>query len=172
MSTEPNFGKASAAKRGRNPKWPYVPIIAYGEQATGAHRTHTEQIRKRAFETRTEAVEYAQRVIDARIATHETQLATPRLRALREQHGFPRDLAGVRVVAAEPDATGKRQAGTVVRAAPDERAAGVTEMGLDGFGDCSLVDWSDGRRWQRPEDIRLVRRGAGSESESSAGGAR
>lgn len=86
------FGKPSAAKRGRNPRWPYVPIIDFGEQPTGIHRTRTEQIRGRAFAEREEAVAYAGRVIAARKADMERKLAEPRYRAMREQFGLPRDI--------------------------------------------------------------------------------
>jgi hypothetical protein len=79
--------RASAAKRGRNPAFPYVPVIDYGEQKIGVHRTRTEQIRARAFATREEAVAYAERVIAAREQELTRKLADPRHRALRQQYG-------------------------------------------------------------------------------------
>ncbi len=84
--------RASAAKRGRNPKFPWVPIIDYGLQTTGVHRTRTEQLRAKAFANRADAVAYAQRTLDARAEDLRRKLADPRYRALREQHGLPREL--------------------------------------------------------------------------------
>lgn len=86
-----DLGKASAAKRGRNPRWPYVPIIDYGPQEFGVHAVHTQQIKGKAFATRDEAVAYAQRVIDHQRALLAKHLALPGYRALREQHGLPRE---------------------------------------------------------------------------------
>lgn len=87
-----HFGKASAQKRGRNPKWPYVPVILHATGGLGGGG-HQEQIRKRAFETRDEAVGYAQSVIDARRESLARDLAAPNHRALREAHGLPREVA-------------------------------------------------------------------------------
>lgn len=78
------FGTATASKRGRNPRWPYVPIVMHGDRS--------EQIRARAFRTRDEAVEYARATIEARREHLEKQLSDPRCRALREQLRLPRDL--------------------------------------------------------------------------------
>lgn len=50
--------KASAAKRGRNPRFPYVPIVVREDGRT--HNTNT----KNAYATRDEAVAYAQKWID------------------------------------------------------------------------------------------------------------
>ena len=85
------FGVASAAKRGRNPKFPYVPVIDHGWQDRGVHRTRTEQILGKAFETRDQAVDYAARVIIGRREELRTRLAKPNLRALRESYGLPRE---------------------------------------------------------------------------------
>lgn len=52
-AAECDFGKPSARKSGRNPKWPYVPVIV---SPTG----RTTQIRMRAFATRAEAVAYSE----------------------------------------------------------------------------------------------------------------
>lgn len=79
-----DFGTASANKRGRNPNWPYVPIVMHGQRS--------EQIVAKAFATRPEAIAYAQAVIDARRDILAQKLADPRYRALREQHGLPREL--------------------------------------------------------------------------------
>jgi hypothetical protein len=81
---------ATAAKRGRNPKYPYVPVIAW--KAEVAPYKHSRQILNRAFVTREEAVAHAQSVIDAERAGLARKLADPRHRALRGQYGLPRDL--------------------------------------------------------------------------------
>lgn len=81
--------KASAAKRGRNPRWPYVPILDYGVLRP---LSPTTQIKRRAFATRPEAVADAQAWIDRARARLAADLARPNLRALREYHGLPREL--------------------------------------------------------------------------------
>lgn len=81
-----DFGKASAAKRGRNPKFPYVPIVKHAPAWDGAV-ARTEQILLRAFGTREEAVEYAAKVISSRRDHLLARLRKPQFRALREQHG-------------------------------------------------------------------------------------
>jgi hypothetical protein len=80
-----DFGTASAVKRGRNPAFPYVPIIDHGDRTENPARGN-------AFKTRAEAVAEAQRCIDARREHLRRTLAEPRMRALREQHGLPRDI--------------------------------------------------------------------------------
>lgn len=156
--TGPRFGRASAARRGRNPAFPYVPVIDHTIPGDDGHTTRTEQIRGKAFATRPEAVGYAQRVIDARMATHERGLVTPRYRALREQCGLPRDLVGVAVTTATADEAGRRPVGLVVASTRADRDEARAALGLplDGLDDYSLVQWPDGRRWQRPEEIRIA----------------
>lgn len=80
-----NFGTATAVKRGRRPEWPYVPIVDHG--------SHTEQLLGVAYATRVEAVQCAERTIAARREFLGQQLRNPRYRALREQHGLPREIA-------------------------------------------------------------------------------
>lgn len=84
-----DFGTASANKRGRTQRWPYVPII---KTTDPIGRDHTEQILAVAFETRDEAVSYAAGVIEFRRQELARKLAEPRYRALREQHGLPREI--------------------------------------------------------------------------------
>lgn len=86
------FGRASAAKRGRNPKFPWVPVIDYGKQKTSIHATRTSQIRGRAYRTREEAVDCAQTAINNATAHLRSKFLDPRYRALREQYGLPREL--------------------------------------------------------------------------------
>lgn len=86
-----DYGKATAAKRGRNPKWPYVPIIDH-RATPDRSRGYTQQIRGKAFATREEAVAYAQATIDANRAALAKRLADKGQRALREQYGLPREL--------------------------------------------------------------------------------
>lgn len=54
--------RASARKTGRNPQWPFVPVVICtpGDGSRG----HTTQPRGKAFATREEAVAYADRYID------------------------------------------------------------------------------------------------------------
>jgi len=84
-----NWGIASAAKRGTNPDFPYVPIIEY--TVNGKPKTRNP-IKGYAFATREEAVAIAQIQIDALKAAIKAQLAEPRKRALREQYGLPREM--------------------------------------------------------------------------------
>lgn len=78
--------KATARKSGRNPKWPYVAVVHHPPRVgLAAVDGRTEIVRGRAFETRPEAVAYAQRVIDGRKAKMAFDLAEPRMRAYRGQ---------------------------------------------------------------------------------------
>jgi len=92
ITQQQNFGIAQAAKRGRNSKFPYVPIINYGEQVLGRHRTRTQQVPNRAYATAEAAIKCAQGVIDLRRNLFSEHLCSLPYRALREQHGLPRDL--------------------------------------------------------------------------------
>jgi hypothetical protein len=83
-----NFGKPRARKDGRNPAFPYVPIINYGRQLIGRSMTRTEQIRGKAFETPEQAAEYAGKIIEARKLDLAAKLADPRYRALRDKYGI------------------------------------------------------------------------------------
>jgi|ERR1700721_2031758 len=84
-----DFGKATAAKRGRNPKWPYVPIVDHAGEAI---KQSTEQLQGFAFETRDEAILFAERTIIKRREMLAYHLAQPRYRALREQYGLPKNI--------------------------------------------------------------------------------
>lgn len=84
-----DFGTPTARKAGRNPRFPYVPVIAYVD-STGAPRT--KQLLARAFTSRDEAVACAATHIDRARAALAADLADPRKRALRQHHGLPRDL--------------------------------------------------------------------------------
>jgi len=85
-----NFGEPSAAKRGRNPSWPYVPVITgLGHFGDGSGQ---RQIRGLAFATRDEAVAAAKRHIAQQRAELARHLAEPRYRALRESYGLPREV--------------------------------------------------------------------------------
>lgn len=88
---EPTATQASAVKRGRNPRWPYVPVLVYPPPPSGG-RTTTTQIRGKAFATRAEAVAYAQRYLDQGAAATVRRLCEPRERALREAYGLPREI--------------------------------------------------------------------------------
>lgn len=89
-----DFGAASAAKRGRNPNRPYVPIIKLrsdGSQLGGYGSARTRQLKGLAYAERAEAVARAQAQIDERRRCFAAQLCRPNERALREQYGLPRD---------------------------------------------------------------------------------
>jgi hypothetical protein len=87
-----NFGKPSAAKRGRWKDLPYVPIVDYGPQKIGVHATRTKQLIGLAFATRAEAVASAESYIARERAMLAQHLAEPRYRALRLQYGLPQEL--------------------------------------------------------------------------------
>jgi hypothetical protein len=82
---------ATARKSGKNPRWPYVPVIAKVGHHIGPSRT--EIVRNRAFETRDEAITYAQRVVDHRNREFAVKLLDPCWRDLREAvFGLPPNL--------------------------------------------------------------------------------
>jgi hypothetical protein len=84
-----NFGEPTAAKRGRNPRWPYVPVIRY---TPPEGKSYTTQLRKRAFATRDEAETFAQDHIASARQSLARQLADPRCRVLREHYGLPTEI--------------------------------------------------------------------------------
>jgi hypothetical protein len=79
------FGTASASKRGRNQKWPYVPVV---KSATGT----TSQVLGLAYATRQEALDKAQAHIDHLKTMTINRMADPCQRALRAWYGLPREL--------------------------------------------------------------------------------
>jgi hypothetical protein len=79
------FGTASAAKRGRNPRWPYVPVV---KSATGS----TSQVLSLAYATRQEALDKAQAHIDHLKTMTINRMADPSHRALRAWYGLAREL--------------------------------------------------------------------------------
>jgi hypothetical protein len=85
-----DFGEASALKRGRNPLYPYVPVIKI---TSGVGQKHTSQLLGLAYQTRDEALHRAQLHIDALRARVARQLSQPRYRALREDYGLPREIS-------------------------------------------------------------------------------
>lgn len=83
------LGSPSAAKRGRNAQWPYIAVIKDYLGRPGA--THNPMGR-RAYATRDEAIAAASQYIEASRAKLRHDLGQPRMRALREQYGLPREL--------------------------------------------------------------------------------
>lgn len=81
--------KATAAKRGRNPRYPYVPVISRPSERFGSS---TSQILRRAFEDRAAAVECAERHLEAERRKLTEDLALPNHRAQREHYGLPREI--------------------------------------------------------------------------------
>lgn len=72
-----DFGKASARKTGRNPKFPYVPILIVTHPDTNG-MTSQQQILRLAFATRAEAVACAEKHIAGAKAHLAKQLGSPR----------------------------------------------------------------------------------------------
>lgn len=83
-AAEASFGTPAAVKRGRNPRWPYVPVIRHGHRSA--------QIQGLAYATAPEALEAAERHIIAERRLMARRLATPRYRALRRYHGLEAEL--------------------------------------------------------------------------------
>lgn len=84
-----DFGTPTARKAGRDSRWPYVPIIDHGESRP---LSPTTQLRGLAYATRGEAVAAAERHVARARAQLAEHLGERRYRALREQHGLPREL--------------------------------------------------------------------------------
>ena len=84
-----DFGQPGALKRGRDQRWPYVPVIIWPERVHGAQ----QQIKGLAFASRDEALAYAQHAIDAQRDLLRRTLTSPRHRALRVQYGLPAELS-------------------------------------------------------------------------------
>lgn len=83
------YPKPTAAKRGRNPKWPYVPVLDYGR--------FTKQILGRAYSTRGEAVQAAAAAVAQLKQLDDRKLWRVGSRAMRRQFGLPGDISnGVR----------------------------------------------------------------------------
>ncbi|SFQ27347.1 hypothetical protein [Amycolatopsis rubida] len=144
--TVPDFGLASYAKRGRNPRWPYVPIIVHPPQP-GTPRRRTEQVKKRAFASSDEATACAQRVIDARREEHERRLTIPRLRTYREACGYPREITDCAV-------TDGTRTGRVVESA---NILARAEDGTVSIRERLLIEWpGTARDWSDAADVRLV----------------
>lgn len=87
-----DFGVASAVKRGRNPAYPYVPVIKYPNRNSTREQKSRNPYAGVAYRTREEAVAKAQACIDASREHLRRHLADPRTRAYREQLGLPREL--------------------------------------------------------------------------------
>ena len=75
-----------ALKRGRNPRFPYVPVVYHpaATEGRGHRRAWQEQIKARAFPTRDEAVAYANETIHFWRDSFEKKLRDPRFRALQQ----------------------------------------------------------------------------------------
>lgn len=90
-----DLGRPSARKSGRDPRWPYVPVLLHDDSHGRPGHTRQEQLLGVAYETRGEAVAYAEGHLVGLRRDLERKLAMPTGRALREQHGLPRDLSEV-----------------------------------------------------------------------------
>lgn len=85
------IGSPSAVKRGRRTEWPYVALLTDYLGKPGM--THNPMGR-RAYATREEATQAAERYAAFFRADMRAKLLDPRYRALREHHGLPRELPG------------------------------------------------------------------------------
>lgn len=79
----------TAAKRGKSPRWPYVPVIKLNHSIG---RAKTQQIKGRAFGTRDAAIDCAARHVERLKERYRQDFLTPRYRALRVQYGLPAEL--------------------------------------------------------------------------------
>lgn len=86
-----SFGTATAHRRGRDPRWPYVPVIVH-DGGVALSATRQETITGKAFASRVAAVAYAEGVIETRRRRLAEALADPTKRSLREVHGLPREI--------------------------------------------------------------------------------
>jgi hypothetical protein len=84
--------KATARKSGRRKEWPYIPVIDRNPNEGRCDAVHRLCIRGLAYATREEAVTSAERHLRGLVDALEAQLREPRHRALREQHGLPREI--------------------------------------------------------------------------------
>lgn len=82
-----------ARKRGRDSRFPYVPVLRYPAPAGGG-KGYEKQIRARAFVTADAAVAHGERVVRRQREVMVRDLLDPAKRALREHHGLPRELDG------------------------------------------------------------------------------
>lgn len=99
---EPDFGQPSARKTGRDPRWPYVPVIKHSGTST-APKPWVEQIRGLAFATRPEALSCAEAHITKLRARFAEKLADPKMRALRAYYGAPRQTNAISTMAKDND---------------------------------------------------------------------
>lgn len=86
---------ASAAKRGRNPQYPYVPLVKTTDNSwRGAFGGKTSNPCKGfAYATRDEAVAKAQECLDVRRAAERDLFLDPRRgRAMRRYYGLPENI--------------------------------------------------------------------------------
>jgi hypothetical protein len=80
--------RGSARKTGRNPKWPYVPVIECGVADVTGYRKW-RQVMGIACATREEAVARAERRLEAERSGLADRLANPRNRSLRRFYDVP-----------------------------------------------------------------------------------
>ena len=89
------YGKyvATAVKRGKNPRWPYVPVVKNTDITVWRGQTHNPA-KGEAFATREEAIARAQAILEARRAADRALFLEPlRGRAMRRYHGLPMEIA-------------------------------------------------------------------------------
>lgn len=84
-----DLGDPAAYKRGRDARWPYVPVVLV---TNDVGRTVQQQVMGLAYATLPEAQQAARDHIAGLRRSIAAKLADPRYRALREQYGLPREL--------------------------------------------------------------------------------
>jgi hypothetical protein len=89
---EEGFGVARARKRGRNPQWPYVPVIFTRTAAGRPDVGFESQILGNAYETRELALACAERHIATARHGFRYRLLQSNYRALRGQWGLPQEM--------------------------------------------------------------------------------
>jgi hypothetical protein len=85
------FGIAGARKRGRNPRWPYVPVVFHptpGRPGAG----YEQQVLGNAYATREEALACAELHIATWRHGFRYRLMQSNYRALRSHWGLPQEL--------------------------------------------------------------------------------
>jgi hypothetical protein len=85
---------ATAAKRGKNPKFPYVPLLKITPKDGSRGRT-TNPTQGVAYATREEAIAKAQQCLDSYRYVRAHTMLRPSHRAERDYHGLPRDITDI-----------------------------------------------------------------------------
>lgn len=162
-----DLGAATARKTGRDARWPYVPVVRH--HTGGLHGDgYDEQLLRRAYATRDEAVQAAGGTIAARRAALAEQLVEPRMRGLREQHGLARELTSIESepeprlvncyqvhdIEVHPQGTISHRPLGIADGNPDRALADAVKARADGL---LITDVLTGEQWYVPvEPVRTI----------------